>query len=112
MLKDKLNLDIDYPAIHRALLTGLLANIGQKTDQHEYMGAGGKKFSVFPGSTLFKRKPQWLMSAEVVETTRLYARTNARIDPEWIERVAEHLVKRAYAEPRWEEKTQNVVADE
>jgi len=112
MLKDKPNPNLDYPAIHRALLTGLLANIGNKTDQHEYTGARGNKFSVFPGSTLFKRKPQWLMSAEIVETTRLYARTNARIDPEWIERVAEHLVNRAYAEPRWEEKTQNVVADE
>lgn len=112
MLKDQTNLQIDYPAIHRALLTGLLGNIGQKTDQHEYTGARGNKFSVFPGSTLFKRKPQWLMSAEIVETTRLYARTNARIDPEWIERAAEHLVKRAYAEPRWEEKTQNIVADE
>lgn len=112
MLKDQKNLDIDYAGIHRALLTGLLGNIGQKTDQHEYIGARGNKFSVFPGSTLFKRKPQWLMSAEIVETTRLYARTNARIDPEWIERAAEHLVKRAYSEPRWEEKTQNVVADE
>jgi ATP-dependent helicase HrpA len=112
MLKDQKNRDIDYAGIHRALLTGLLANIGQKTDQHEYMGARGNKFSVFPGSALFKRKPQWLMSAEIVETTRLYARTNARIDPEWIERAAEHLVKRSYSEPRWEEKTQNVVADE
>jgi ATP-dependent helicase HrpA len=112
MLKDEKNLDIDYAGIHRALLTGLLGNIGQKTDQHEYTGARGNKFSVFPGSALFKRKPQWLVSAEIVETTRLYARTNARIDPEWIERVAEHLVKRAYSEPSWEEKTQNVVADE
>jgi ATP-dependent helicase HrpA len=112
MLKDNPNAPVDYPAIHRALLAGLLGNIGHKTDQHEYAGAQGNKFSIFPGSALFKRKPQWLMSAEIVETTRLYARTNARIDPEWIERAAEHLVKRAYAEPRWEAQTQNIVADE
>ena len=112
MLKDRPNAEIDYPAIHRALLAGLLGNIGQKSDQHEYTGARGNKFSVFPGSVLFKRKPQWVMSAEIVETTRLYARTNARIDPEWIEWAAEHLVKRSYSEPRWEEETGNVVADE
>jgi ATP-dependent helicase HrpA len=112
MLKDQTNSEIDYAAIHRALLTGLLGNIGHKTEQHEYTGARGTKFAVFPGSALFKRKPQWLMSAEIVETTKLYARTNARIDPEWIERAAEHLVKRAYSEPRWEPETANVVADE
>src|SRR5258706_778761 len=112
MLKDQTNTEIDYPAIHRALLAGLLGNIGQKTDQFEYTGARGTKFAIFPGSALFKRRPQWLMSAEIVETTKLYARTNARIDPEWIERAAEHLVKRAYSEPRWEAETANVVADE
>ncbi|HEY7116843.1 MAG TPA: DUF3418 domain-containing protein [Tepidisphaeraceae bacterium] len=112
MLKDRTNAEIDYEGIHRALLTGLLGNIGQKTEQHEYTGARGNKFSIFPGSALFKRKPQWLMSAEIVETTRLYARTNAKVDPVWIERVAEHLVKRSYSEPRWEAETANVVADE
>src|SRR5260221_5400127 len=112
MLKDQTNAQIDYPAIHRALLAGLLGNIGQKTDQFDYTGARGNKFAISPGSTLFKRRPQWLMSAEIVETTKLYARTNARIDPEWIERAAEHLVKRAYSEPRWEAETANVVADE
>src|SRR4051812_25093651 len=112
MLKDSTNTQIDYPAIHRALLAGLLGNIGQKTDQCEYTGARGNKFAIFPGSTLFKRRPQWMMSAEIVETTKLYARTNARIDPEWVEQAAEHLVKRAYSEPRWEAETANVVADE
>jgi ATP-dependent helicase HrpA len=112
MLKDQTNTEIDYAAIHRALLAGLLGNIGQKTDQFEYTGARGTKFSIFPGSVLFKRGPQWLMSAEIVETTKLYARINARIEPEWIERAAEHLVKRAYSEPRWEAETANVVADE
>src|SRR6266704_2172502 len=112
MLKDQTNAQIDYAAIHRALLAGLLGNIGQKTDQFEYTGARGNKFAIFPGSTLFKRRPQWLMSGEIVETTRLYARTNAKVQPEWIERAAEHLVKRSYSEPRWDEETANVVADE
>src|SRR3954468_9130903 len=112
MLKDQTNAQIDYNGIHRALLAGLLGNIGHKTEQHEYTGARGTKFAAFPGSALFKRKPAWLMSSEIVETTKLYARTNARIDPEWVERAADHLVKRAYSEPRWEPETANVVADE
>lgn len=112
MLKQKTTHELDYPAIHRALLTGLLANIGQKTDTHEYQGARGSRFAIFPGSTLFKHKPQWIMSADIVETTRLYARTNAKIDPLWVERAAQHLVKRAYSEPRWDEERATVVADE
>src|SRR5688500_20319109 len=112
MLKEQTNAQIDYSEIHRALLSGLLGNIGHKTEQFEYTGARGTKFNVFPGSVLFKRKPQWLVSAEIVETTKLYARTNARVDPEWIEQVAEHLVKRSYSEPRWVAETANVVADE
>src|SRR4051812_15422148 len=62
-------------AIHRALLTGLLGNVGMKTDAFEYTGPRGKRFSLFPGSSLFKRRPQWVMAAELVETTKLYART-------------------------------------
>jgi ATP-dependent helicase HrpA len=112
MLKDRTNTEIDYNAIHRALLAGLLGNIGHKTDPFEYTGARGTKFAIFPGSSLFKRKPQWVMSAEIVETTKLYARTNARIDPEWVERAAEHLVKRAYTAPRWDAERASVVADE
>src|SRR3954464_10321405 len=112
MLKDSVDSKVDYDAIHRALLAGLLGNIGAKTDGHEYTGARNSKFAIFPGSTLFKRKPQWIMSAEIVETTRLYARTNARIDPEWVEELADHLVKRTYPEPRWDAQSANVVADE
>src|SRR5688500_10414309 len=113
MLKTQTQRQIDYAAIHRSLLAGLLGNVGMKTaDSFEYVGARGTKFHVFPGSALFKRKPQWLMSAEVVETTKLYARTNARIDPEWIERAAEHLVKRTYSEPRSKAVTAYAVADE
>src|SRR5204863_4076108 len=99
-------------AIHRALLTGLLSNIGHKTDLHEYTGARGSKFNLFPASTLFRPKPPWVMAAEMVETTRLYARTVARIQPEWAERAGEHLVKRSYSDPHWSRQTAHVVAYE
>lgn len=99
-------------AIHRSLLAGLLSNIGTKTDQFEYTGARHTKFNIFPGSGLFKSRPQWVMAAELVETTRLYARTCARIRPEWAERLGEHLVKRTYTEPHWNRQTAHVVAYE
>ena len=94
-----------HASIHRSLLSGLLGNIGQKGDTHEYNGAHGTKFSLFPGSTLFKQKPAWVMSAELVETTKLYARTLAGIRPEWVESLADHLVRREYFEPHWQGKT-------
>jgi ATP-dependent helicase HrpA len=99
-------------AIHRALLAGLLSNVGTKTDPHEYTGARGTKFAIFPGSGLFRAKPPWVMAGELVETTRLYARTCAKIQPEWIERAAQHLVKRTYSEPHWNRQTAHVVAYE
>ena len=101
-----------YEAVHRALLTGLLSNIGQKTDVHEYTGARGRKFHLFPGSGLFSRKPPWVMAGEMTETTRLYARTVARIDPAWVERAAEHLVKREYLDPHWHRDSAHVIAFE
>src|SRR5450432_3391556 len=99
-------------AIHRALLTGLLANVGCKSEGHEYNGARGAKFSIFPGSSLFKKNPQWVMAGEVVETTRLYARTLAPINPDWVERAAPHLIRRMYSEPTWNPQTAHVVATE
>ena len=75
-------------AVHRALLAGLLGNVGVKRDKREYEGARGKKFSIFPGSALFKRSPEWVMSAELVETTRLYARTVGPAKADWVERLA------------------------
>src|SRR4051812_28295594 len=103
-----------YDAIHRALLSGLLSNIGAKsrTEPHEYLGARGGKFYIFPGSSLFKVEPPWVMAGEIVETTRTYARTVARIQPEWAERLGEHLLKRTYFEPHWNEHTAHVVAYE
>ncbi len=99
-------------AIHRALLAGLLANIGNKSDQADYNGTRGTKFFVFPGSSQFSRKPQWVMAAELVETTRLYARTCAPIRPEWVERLATHLIHRTYFEPHWQADTGHVAAYE
>ena len=104
--------DAGYEPIHRALLTGLLGNIAFKTDSHEYTGARGITLHIFPGSTLFKKQPKWLVAAELVETTRRYARTVARIEPEWVERLAGHLLKRSYSDPHWEKKRGHVVASE
>ncbi len=103
---------IRYGAIHRALLAGLLGNVGTRTDQAEYTGARNTRFSIFPGSALFKRNPSWVVAFELVQTTRLYARTAARINPLWIEPLAEHLVKRTHSETRWQSDTAHVVADE
>ncbi|WP_049568264.1 ATP-dependent RNA helicase HrpA [Streptomyces sp. SBT349] len=100
-------------AVHQSLLAGLLSHIGLKdTDKHEYLGARGTKFAVFPGSALFKKPPRWVMSAELVETSRLWARVNARIEPEWVEPLAGHLVKRTHSEPHWEQKQAAVMAFE
>ena len=101
-----------YEPIHRALLAGLLGNIAFKTDAHEYTGARGITLNVFPGSALFKKQPKWLVAAELVETARRYARTVARIEPVWVERLAEHLIKRSYSDPHWEKKQGHVVASE
>ena len=101
-----------YENVHRALLTGLLANVGRKTDRHEYQGVRGRQFSIFPGSGLFQKKPNWVMAAELVETTKVYARTNASIQPEWIEAVAGDLCKRSYTDPHWQRKTARVMAYE
>jgi ATP-dependent helicase HrpA len=96
--------DAAYENIHRALLTGLLSNIGFRHEQYEYMGARGLKFFIFPGSGQHKAKPKWIMAAEQVETSKVYARTVAKIEPEWIEAVAAHLLKHNYFDPHWEKK--------
>src|SRR5947208_15762725 len=96
---------LDYPperaeAIHRALLSGLLGNVGAKGETHEYAGPRGRKFSIFPGSGLFKRRPAWVMSAEVGEPSKPYARHVSAVRPEWIERLAHPRVQRSWADPR------------
>ncbi|MDR5858125.1 ATP-dependent RNA helicase HrpA [Halomonas eurihalina] len=98
--------------LHQALLPGLLSHLGQFLENREYLGARNRKFMIHPGSGLAKKTPKWLMAFELVETSRLFARTVARIDPAWIEPAAEHLVKRSYSEPHWEMKRAQVVAFE
>jgi ATP-dependent helicase HrpA len=108
----------DAPAdrIHVSLLAGLLSHIGMKDvkdgNKNEYLGARNAKFAIFPGSALFKKQPRFVMSAELVETSRLWARVNAKIEPEWVEPLAEHLIKRTYSEPHWEKDQAAVMAYE
>ncbi|MEV1052563.1 ATP-dependent RNA helicase HrpA [Streptomyces sp. NPDC049887] len=103
-------------SVHVSLLAGLLSHVGMKDvkdgAKNEYLGARNAKFAVFPGSALFKKPPRFVMSAELVETSRLWARVNAKIEPEWIEPLAEHLVKRTYSEPHWEKDQAAVMAYE
>jgi len=103
----------DYRSVHTALLTGLLSHIGQKdADKQEFTGARNARFSIFPGSGLFKKPPKWTMVAELVETSRLWGRIAARIEPEWIEPLAQHLVKHSYSEPHWSKSQGAVMANE
>ena len=105
--------ETSYDQIHRALLTGLIAQVGLKApDSHEYQGARGSRFHLFPASNLFKAKPKWVMAAELMETTKLYARDVAKINPEWIELEAPHLVKKHYFEPHWSKERGEVLASE
>ncbi len=101
-----------YEAIHCALLPGLLSNIGFRHEQYEYLGARGLKFFIFPGSGLHKLKPKWIMAAEQVETSKVYARNVARIEPEWIEQCAGHLIKRNFYDPHWEKKSARCMVHE
>ncbi|WP_233863044.1 ATP-dependent RNA helicase HrpA [Paraburkholderia adhaesiva] len=102
-----------YEQIHHALLTGLLGNIGLKADDEpHYLGARGIKFHLWPGSALVKKAGRWVVAAELVETTRLYARCIAKIEPEWLERVGAHLLKKSLSEPHWEKRAAQVSAYE
>ncbi len=104
--------------VHQSLLAGLLSHIGFKdveakgANRFEYLGARGSKFAIAPGSSLFKTSPRWVFAAELVETSRLWARVVAKIEPEWVEAVAPHLIKRTYSEPHWEKKQGAVIAFE
>lgn len=103
----------DFRGIHCSLLSGLLSHIGQKdADKQEFTGARNARFAIFPGSALFKKPPKWTMVAELVETSRLWGRIAARIDPEWIEPLAQHLIKKSYSEPHWEKAQGAVMATE
>jgi ATP-dependent helicase HrpA len=112
-LKWKENSDpASYEMVHRSLLSGLLSHLGNKTDEGDYLGARNRKFHIFPGSGQFKAKPKWIMVSELVETSRLFARVCAKIDPLWVESLAKHLVKRKHFEPHWEKRRGQVMAYE
>ncbi|ETT05061.1 ATP-dependent RNA helicase HrpA [Providencia alcalifaciens] len=103
----------DFRSIHVSLLAGLLSHVGQKdAEKHEFTGARNARFTIFPGSGLFKKPPKWTMVAELVETSKLWGRIAASIDPEWIEPLAEHLVKHHYSEPHWSKSEGAVMASE
>lgn len=102
-----------YQGVHSAILVGLLSHIGMKDqEKNEYQGARNARFNIFPASGLFKKQPKWVMSAELVETSKLWARMVAKIQPEWIEPLAKHLIKRSYSEPHWSKKRAAVMAYE
>jgi ATP-dependent helicase HrpA len=104
---------VDGQAVHQSLLAGLLSHVGlYEQEKREYAGARGAKFAIFPGSVLFKKSPRFVMAAELVETSRLWARTAAKVEPEWVEQLAGHLVKRSYSEPHWSRKAAAVLAYE
>lgn len=99
--------------VHQALLTGLLSHVGLRDrDARDYLGARQARFAIQPGSVLFRAQPDWLMAGELVETTRLWARTNARVDPAWVEAAGQHLLRRSYSDPRWEKKQAQAICSE
>jgi len=103
----------DPDQIHRSLLTGLLSHVGRKDpDGYEYRGARGARFSIVPGSTLFKQAPEWVMAADLVETSRMWARGIARVPVPWIEEIGAHLINRTYSDPRWDAERGSAVATE
>lgn len=105
--------EASYDGIHTALLSGMLSHIGLKDqEKNEYQGARNARFNIFPGSGIFKKQPKWVMVAELVETSKLWGRIAAKIQPEWVEPLAEHLLKRSYSEPHWEKKPASVSAFE
>jgi ATP-dependent helicase HrpA len=105
--------DVEPDQIHRSLLAGLLSHVGMRDPaRRDYLGARGARFAIFPGSALFGKPPSFVMAAELVETSRLWARGNAGIQPEWAEELGPHLVKRSYSEPHWERRRGEVVAAE
>ena len=105
-------LPADYNDLHQAILTGFLGNIGALDERREYEGARGTRFVVAPGTPLAAKPPKWLVAASLTETTRLYARMVAAVEPPWIEAAAEHLIKRSYSEPHWIEERGFVAAFE
>src|SRR5205814_4285563 len=102
-----------YEQVHRALLTGLVTNVGLKAqDGDHYNAPRGIPFAIWPGSGLKKNRPRWIVAGELQETTRIYARNVARVEPDWIEKAAAHLVERTFVEPHWDAQRGEAVAYE
>lgn len=99
-----------YTGVHRALLAGFCTMVGSRGEEGVYLGTRSMRFSIFPGSPLARRRPQWVMAAHIVETSRVFARRVAQIEPQWIESAAAHLIKREYLEPDWDEEREEVTA--
>lgn len=106
----ELALETDYAGVHRALLTGLLGNIAQQDERREYLATRNRRLQLFPGSALYRKAPKWLVAGEIVETQRVYARTAAAIEPQWLMQVNPSLLKHQYYEPRWQREQGRVVA--
>ena len=104
--------DIHSIALHRALMSGLLGNLAMREDEKSYLGTRNTKLFIHPSSVLFKPKPKWILSAELVETSKLFARTNASVDVRWVEKIAAHLIKHSYTDPHWQKKAGQVGAYE
>jgi ATP-dependent RNA helicase HrpA len=101
-----------YPALHKAIVSGLLGQVAVKVEKKEYLATRNRKVVIFPGSKVSKSSPKWIVAAEIVETSRVFARMVARVEPEWIEPLAGHVVKRHYFEPHWEQKRAQVMGYE
>ena len=101
-----------YENVHKSLLAGLLSHIAQKEEGSEYLGARQRKLQIFPASNLYKKRPKWIVAADLMETSRLYARTVAKIDPAWLEELAKPLLRKSYFEPHWSKKRGQVIAYE
>jgi len=104
--------EASYDTIHQALLSGMLGHVGRHEEKREYYGCRNRKFNLFPGSALNKKRPKWVFSAEIIEIQQVYARNNAKIDPAWIEPLAPHLIKKSWSEPIWKSKRAQVIANE
>ncbi|GAA5524068.1 hypothetical protein Maes01_00621 [Microbulbifer aestuariivivens] len=101
-----------YEAVHRSILPGLLGNIGVRDENKEFLGCRNRRFHIFPGSGQFKKPPRWVVAAQLLETSRLFAHTVAKIEPDWVQAVSEHLVKRSYSEPHYDARAGRVMAYE
>jgi ATP-dependent helicase HrpA len=101
-----------YTGVHRSLLAGFCTMVGTRGEEGVYLGTRGVHFHIFPGSPLVRRRPRWVMAANIVETSRVFARRVAEIEPQWIESAASHLLKREYLEPDWDEEREEVTARE